>query len=222
MMIVTIDGPAGAGKSSAATALAAKLQFDYLDTGATFRALTLAALRSKMDADDDSRWNQLFAETQIEIKSGRVILNGEDVTHLLRDPRISQLASTIATKPIVREHLAKLQREIAKDKNIVCEGRDQGTVVFPNAAVKFFLHADPQERARRRQRQLAAKGKVINLATVFQEIQERDERDATRAIAPLKAAQDAFQRESGSSPVDQPRMRSAMGSATSGAFSAIS
>ena len=183
-MIVTIDGPAGSGKSTAARGLAARLGFDYLDTGAMFRAVGLA-LRGAADAD------AVLAVIHLEMPPGRVLLDGRDVTDDIRTPEASQAASRVAVVPAVRRFLAAEQRRIAGGRNIVCEGRDQGTAVFPDAACKFYLTADPHARAERRHRELVAKGEAVELADVLAQQRERDARDAGRADAPMRPADDA-------------------------------
>jgi len=183
-MIVTIDGPAGSGKSTAARGLAARLGFDYLDTGAMFRAVGLA-LRGAADAD------AVLAVIHLEMPPGRVLLDGRDVTDDIRTPEASQAASRVAVVPAVRRFLAAEQRRIADGRNIVCEGRDQGTAVFPDAACKFYLTADPHARAERRHRELVAKGEAVALADVLAQQRERDARDAGRADAPMRPADDA-------------------------------
>lgn len=183
-MIVTIDGPAGSGKSTAARGLAARLGFDYLDTGAMFRAVGLA-LRGAADVD------AVLAVIHLEMPPGRVLLDGRDVTADIRTPEAAQAASRVATIPAVRRFLAAEQRRIAEGRDMVCEGRDQGTAVFPDAACKFYLVADPRARAERRHRELAAKGEAVTLADVLAQQLERDARDANRADAPMKAADDA-------------------------------
>jgi len=190
-MIITIDGPAGAGKSSAARALAQRLGFEYLDTGATYRAVTLAVLHAGIDLGDTETLSRLLNDLDLRMPAGRVVLNGADVSGAIRAPAVSEQASAVAVNPIVRRHLAALQRRIAEGRNMVCEGRDQGTVVFPDAACKFFLVADPPERARRRQRELAARGETMALEEVLQAQQVRDQRDAARDLAPMVPADDA-------------------------------
>ena len=184
-MIVTIDGPAGSGKSTAARGLAARLGFDYLDTGAMFRAVGLA-LRDA-DADVDA----VLAGLHLEMPPGRVLLDGRDVTADIRTPAAAQAASRVAVVPAVRRFLAAEQRRIAVGRDIVCEGRDQGTAVFPDAACKFYLTADPRARAERRHRELRAKGEAVELSDVLAQQAERDARDANRADAPMKPAADA-------------------------------
>src|SRR5947209_15665079 len=150
-MIVTLDGPAGAGKSSAAKALARRLGFDFLDTGAMYRAVTLVALRNGVDLQDQQALARLRGDFRLDMPPGRVLLNGEDVTSAIRTMAVTNASGAIANSRNVRQHLVGLQRAIAQGRNVVCEGRDQGTIVFPNAMCKFFVIADPTERARRRQ-----------------------------------------------------------------------
>jgi cytidylate kinase len=191
-MIITIDGPAGAGKSSAAKLLAQRLGFDFLDTGAMYRVVTLAALRSHLDLNDQNALARLLDTLQLDLPAGQVLLNGEDVTGLIRTPAITAASAPIASSPVVRRRLVEWQRRMAQGRNIVCEGRDQGTVVFPQAECKFFLVAEPAERARRRQRELAVRGETASLAEVLAAQQARDARDAARDIAPMVPAADAI------------------------------
>src|SRR5262245_47023253 len=140
-MIVTIDGPAGAGKSTAARTLARRLGFEFLDTGAMYRAVTLAALRAGCDLNDEQALGRLVAGLTLEMPPGRVVLAGEDVTDSIRTPEVTAGTGKVASSPAVRRRLSELQRALAAGRNIVCEGRDQGTIVFPDAACKFFLVA---------------------------------------------------------------------------------
>lgn len=190
-MIVTIDGPAGSGKSTAARGLAARLGFDYLDTGAMFRAVALALLNRGTDPADPARVEAVLAELLIEMPPGRVLLDGHDVTGPIRAAAVAQVASKVAVIPAVRRFLAAEQRRLAEGRNIVCEGRDQGTAVFPDAPCKFFVTADPRARAERRFRELLDKGEAVTLDEVLASQIERDTRDAERADAPLRAAPDA-------------------------------
>jgi cytidylate kinase len=190
-MIITIDGPAGAGKSSAARALAARLGFEFLDTGAMYRAVALAAIRADIDRRDQDALGRLLAGLRIEVPPGRALLNGEDVSAAIRTPETTEATGAVADSPVVRRFLADCQRQLAAGRNIVCEGRDQGTVVFADAGCKFFLVAEPLERARRRQRELAQRGKPVELDEVLQAIEVRDRRDAGRELAPMVPAADA-------------------------------
>ncbi len=190
-MIVTIDGPAAAGKSTAARALANRLGFDFLDTGAMYRAVTLAAIRRKVPLDDEKQLGKIANAVTITLCGGSVLLDGEDVTTAIRDPEVTRASRHVADSPAVRARMVTLQREACRDGNIVTEGRDQGTVVFPNASVKIFLTARPEIRASRRQQEQAARGQHIPLDQVLADQADRDRKDASRAIAPMVPASDA-------------------------------
>jgi cytidylate kinase len=202
-MIITIDGPAGAGKSTVAKALARRLDFDYLDTGAMYRAVTLAALRANLDLHDQTALSALLASLTLEMPPGRVLLNGEDVSGLIRTAEVTAASGPIASSPAVRRRLVELQRRAAAGRNMVCEGRDQGTIVFPDSACKFFLVADPLERARRRQRQMEAAGEAVTLEEVLRAQEARDARDAARDLAPMRPAEDAIEINTTGLDVDQ-------------------
>ncbi|HEX5270667.1 MAG TPA: (d)CMP kinase [Gemmataceae bacterium] len=191
-MIVTIDGPAGAGKSSAARALAQRLGFEFLDTGAMYRAVALAALRAGLNLRDDAALGRLVGTLRIKLPPGRVLLDGEDVTAAIRTPEVTAATSPVADSKPVRQHLVGLQRAIAAGRDMVCEGRDQGTIVFPDAARKFFLKADPVERAIRRLGEMEARGESADLGSVLRAQEERDRRDAARDLAPMVPAADAI------------------------------
>jgi cytidylate kinase len=191
-MIITLDGPAGAGKSSAAKALAARLGFEYLDTGAMYRAVTLAALRAGLNLRDQDALSRLLASLHVEMPPGRVVLNGEDITSQIRTAEVTAASGAVADSPVVRRRLVDLQRQIAEGRNMVCEGRDQGTIVFPQAACKFFLVADAAERARRRQREMEERGEAVSWEGLLQAQEARDRRDAARDIAPMVPAPDAI------------------------------
>lgn len=191
-MIVTIDGPAGAGKSSTAKLLAQRLGFEYLDTGAMYRAVTLAGLRAGLNLANQDALKNLLDTLQLEMRAGQVRLNGEDVSEAIRAPEVTEASAPIASSAVVRAKLVEWQREIAEGRDIVCEGRDQGTIVFPAASCKFFLLADPKERAHRRQRQLRASGHDVAFEEVLQAQEARDQRDAARDIAPMVPAADAI------------------------------
>jgi cytidylate kinase len=188
---VAIDGPAGAGKSTIARRLADRLQFTYIDTGAMYRAVALWAVRQNVGFDDMHRMEQLAIAAEIELAPGRISLNGEEVTHSIRTPEVSNGASKIAVIPGVRRAMVAKQREMGERTSVVMEGRDIGTVVFPNAEVKVYLDANPRERVRRRLEEARAKGDAITEAALAEQMQERDRRDSTRSDAPLAQAPDA-------------------------------
>ena len=190
-MIITIDGPSGVGKSTVTKGLATRLGFEYLDTGAMFRAVALAMIRRGLALDDQAAVGAALAELRVELPPGRVLLNGEDVSVAIRTPEVSQAASKVAVVVAVRRFLAAQQRNTAAGRDIVCEGRDQGSFVFPDAECKFFLVADPRVRAERRAAQLAKKGESVSVEAVLAEQTERDARDAQRDLAPMKPAPDA-------------------------------
>ncbi len=191
-IIVAIDGPAGAGKSTIARRVADKLGYVYINSGAMYRAIALWALRLRTDLTDMHRLEQLAKEARIELQPGGVVfLNGEDVTQAVREPAVSEAASKVSAVPGVRRALLVLQRSMAEENSVVMEGRDIGSVVFPAAQVKVFLDADPQERARRRTVELNGSSSAEDLAKVEREMAERDGRDRTRTEAPLVQAPDA-------------------------------
>src|SRR6185437_6358145 len=189
-MIVAIDGPAGAGKSSAARSLAKRLGFRFLDTGAMYRAVALAAVRRNLDWDEPEALAELARQLQIEVSDDRVFLDSEDVTESIRTLAITTVTHYAANNAEVREHLVRLQRRAAGSDNIVTEGRDQGTVVFPRAECKIFLTASPAERARRRLRDLQRRGEKLTFEEV---LAKQNERDITREVGPLMPARDAIE-----------------------------
>ena len=188
---MAIDGPAGAGKSTIAKRLAARLGFTYIDTGAMYRAVALWGLRQGVDMGDMHRMEQLAIAAEIELSPGHIRLNGEDVTEAIRTAEVSNGASRVAVIPGVRRAMVAKQRAIGEQTSVVMEGRDIGTVVFPNAEVKIFLDANPAERVRRRLEEGRAKGDATTESQLAAQMKERDQRDSTRADAPLTQAPDA-------------------------------
>lgn len=192
-IVIAIDGPAGAGKSTIARRVASRLGFVYIDTGAMYRAVGLWALRAGVDLEDMHRLEQLASAARIEFApgSGRVFLNGEDVTEAIRTPEVASAASRISVYAGVRRAMVAEQQRIGRQCNVVMEGRDIGTVVFPDADVKIFLDAAPGVRAERRLRELRERGQPADAAQVAAELEERDRRDRNRAESPLVQAPDA-------------------------------
>jgi cytidylate kinase len=203
-VIVTIDGPAGSGKSTAAKRLAQRLGFEFLDTGATFRAVAYAALRAGVSITDGPGLQAMLNNLHLEMPpGGKVFLDSQEISLEIRTPSVTTASSELAVIPLVRQWLMAFQRQIAAGRNMVCEGRDQGTVVFPQADCKFFLTADPEERVRRRQRQLEARGDKVDRDALRQDVAARDTRDANRDLAPMKPAEDALLLDSSGLTVDQ-------------------
>ncbi len=191
--IVAIDGPAGAGKSTIARAVASALGSIYIDTGAMYRAVALRAVRESANLSDEDRLTQLAQGSSIELAAGgQVLLDGEDVSTQIRTPEIAQAASKVSALPGVRHAMVALQRQLAESNSVVMEGRDIGTVVFPGAQVKVFLDASPEVRATRRVLEMRQKGMDPDPAQVAADIRERDHRDRNRAEAPLTQAPDAI------------------------------
>ena len=206
-IIVAIDGPAGAGKSTVAKLLAKELGYTYMDTGAMYRAFALKARRDGIDLENEGDLRAALAGTNVELmeKDGqpRVRLDGRDVTTEIRTPEMSQWASKISALRPVRERMVELQRAFGARGGIVAEGRDIGTVVFPDAQVKIFLTARPEERGRRRFAELKGQGKEATLEETLGEMRQRDHRDQEREMAPLRQADDAVAVDSTGMSVDQ-------------------
>lgn len=199
-LIIAIDGPSGAGKSTLAKRLARELGFIYLDTGAMYRALALKVLRQGVDLADDVRLARLVESTEIDLQEDdgtlEVLLDGINVAHEIRTPEVSQMASKVSALKVVRARMLALQRGMGQRGNVVAEGRDIGTVIFPNAEVKIFLDASAEERARRRCAELRAAGRPADLRETLREMEERDKRDSERDLAPLRMADDALRIDS--------------------------
>ncbi len=190
-MIITIDGPAGSGKSTVARLLAERLHIRFLDTGAMYRAIALAVVNAATDENDHSAVAQVACGVTISFDHDRLLLNRLDITSEIRSPEVTAISSIVASNPAVRERLVELQRDIGKCGSMVTEGRDQGTVVFPDAEHKFFVTANLEARARRRQRELSYEGIDQPLPVVMDQLRRRDERDETREHAPMRPAENA-------------------------------
>ncbi len=194
--VITIDGPSGAGKSTVSRALADRLGYSYLNTGVMYRAVALKILRSDVDPEDEYELKILLSRLNLSFEEdgskSRIFLNGEDVSRDIKTPEISMLASYISLKPCVREILFHIQRRIGEKGNIVLEGRDMGTVVFPDADIKFYLDASPEIRTSRRHREIVQMGKHIDWQEVFEDLERRDASDMKRDISPLEPAEDAI------------------------------
>ncbi|MDI6759535.1 MAG: (d)CMP kinase [Candidatus Brocadiaceae bacterium] len=193
-MIITIDGPAGSGKSTVAQTLAKRLGYRYIDTGAFYRAFTLKAMRVGVNMKDEALLKQLLQETKIELRNSeggtRVFLDGKDVSEAIRTPEVTGNVHYIASRPALRERLVEQQRMASEGVSAVAEGRDTGTVVFPSAERKFYLDAGVEERARRRYLELLETTKGITYQDVLEELKKRDERDTSREASPLKMGDD--------------------------------
>jgi cytidylate kinase len=195
--VVTIDGPAGVGKSTVARMLAKELSAVFLDTGASYRAVTVAAIDAGVELTDVQAVLEVMDRTTFDFRHEndvlKVAVNGQDVTAAIREPQVTEKVKFVAGQPQLRQRLVKLQKAFASQfDKVVTEGRDQGTVVFPDAPFKFFLTADPKERTRRRHEELTAAGKEVDFDALHQQITQRDESDQNRAVSPLKPADDAI------------------------------
>jgi cytidylate kinase len=197
-LVIAVDGPAGAGKSTVARKLARVLHLQYLDTGAMYRALTLKALRDHVDLNDESKLSEMAESIHLDMVYNarkkppfRVYMDGEDVSAAIRSREVSAHVSQVSSHRGVRREMVRKQRSIAGDKGVVVEGRDVGTVVFPKADIKFFLTASVRERARRRYREMKKEGYDVSMESIQHEMVKRDHQDATREVNPLKRAPDA-------------------------------
>jgi cytidylate kinase len=195
-LIIAIDGPSAAGKSTVAREIAGRLRYRYLDSGLTYRAVGWAAIENNIDPGDEKAARELMNQLDISLEhdsgSGRMLVNGRDVTGLVRTREVSEAASVISRFPFVREKVVAVQRGAGRTGNLVAEGRDMGTVVFPEAPLKFFLEATPEVRARRRLQDWDRLGVDADYDAVLRELRARDERDSTRQASPLRPAHDAI------------------------------
>ena len=205
-LVVTIDGPAGAGKSTTARAVAAALGFIYVDTGALYRALALKVLTEGVPPEDDGALERCARATRLGLSGTpdrpQVWLDGAEVSHEIRSPAVSEMSSRLAARPVVRRQLVVIQRTLRERGPLLAEGRDLGTVVFPDADVKVYLDADPETRARRRHQELVRRGLPVRLEDVAEDLRRRDERDRSRDDSPLAAAPGAVRLDTSSMTVD--------------------
>lgn len=192
-MIIAVDGPAGSGKSTISKLLAKELGLVYLDTGAMYRLFTLKMLKENVSFSDNDKINKLLEKLNINIENDKFYLDDEDVSEEIRKTDVAENVSKTAAIDEVREKMVSLQREFSKFKNVILDGRDIGTVVFPEADIKIFLVADPRERAERRFKELKSKGENISLDSIYENILKRDKLDSTRENSPLKKANDAIE-----------------------------
>lgn len=196
MISIALDGPAGAGKSTVAKGVAKKLGFIYVDTGALYRTVGLKFLRDGYNVELNCDIDKILKSISIDIKfidnTQHVFLNGEDVSDLIRTPEASMMASAVSAKPPVRAFLLEMQRKLARENNVIMDGRDIGTVVLPNATLKFFVTASADERAKRRFKELTEKGMDVQYDDIYKDIKTRDYNDSHRDIAPLKPAEDSI------------------------------
>jgi cytidylate kinase len=206
-LVIAIDGPSGAGKSTTARLLAERLGYLYIDTGAMYRAVGWKASREGIDPADERRLEELCRRIEVVIRQdtggARFYVDGQDVTAEIRTPEMGMLASAVSKSPSVRARLLTLQRALGANGGVVMDGRDIGTVVFPGADVKFFLEAGAEERGRRRYLELREKGMDVDLDRITREIRDRDRQDSSRALAPLRKADDALLIDSTGLPIDE-------------------
>ncbi|MBT3015844.1 MAG: (d)CMP kinase [Candidatus Thiodiazotropha endolucinida] len=201
--VITVDGPSGSGKGTLAQRIAEALGWHFLDSGAIYRVLGLMVERAGIGGENVDKITDMAKSMPLSFDQGRVLLDGEDVSRIIRTETIGNAASKVAALPQVREALLAWQRNYARSPGLVADGRDMGTVVFPQAKVKIFLTASAEERAQRRYKQLKEKGLGVNLARLTEEIRERDERDSKRAVAPLVASESAYQLDSTAMTIDE-------------------
>lgn len=201
--IVALDGPAGSGKSTIAKRIAKQYHFTYVDTGAMYRMITWFFLENNVSWKEEIACQKALEQVHLDMKNERFFVNGQDVSEAIRGPRVSSYVSEIAALKVVRNQLVHLQREIAKGKEVILDGRDIGTVVFPKANLKIFLLASAEERAKRRFLEYDEKGETISYEEVLKSIQERDYIDSTRKESPLRKAEDAIEIDSSTMTIEE-------------------
>lgn len=190
---IAVDGPSGAGKSTIAKAIAARLSIDYIDTGAMYRAVGYKMLKEGISMDDLPAIEKMLADTEIDFSEGNIYLDGENINGLIRTEEISKQASDCSALGVVRAKLTEQQQKMGEKKSVIMDGRDIGTVVFPDAEYKFYITASAEERAGRRYRELIEKGQEVTFEKVLTDIRQRDHNDSTREINPLRRAEDAIE-----------------------------
>ena len=200
---VAIDGPSGAGKSTIAKKLAEILHIDYIDTGAMYRAIGYKIKKKNVDMYDEGTLNELLADTVVDLHEGRILLDGEDVSSVIRTPEMSKMASDCSALAAVRQKLVELQRHMAKSKSVIMDGRDIGTNVLTDARFKIYLTASVEERARRRYKELLEKGEAVTLQEVEEDMRRRDYNDSHRQLNPLRRAEDAVEIDSTAMTMDE-------------------
>lgn len=193
IITIAVDGPSGAGKSTVAKAVAKKMNIDYIDTGAMYRAVGYKMLQEGVALDDETALKHMLDNTEIDFSNGNILLDGCNVNSCIRTPEISKQASDCSALPVVREKLVDLQRKMGQTKSVIMDGRDIGTNVFPDAKYKFFITASAEERANRRYKELTEKGQDVSYDDVLKDIMQRDYNDSTRKLNPLKKADDAIE-----------------------------
>jgi cytidylate kinase len=205
-LLITIDGPAGAGKTTVSRLIAAELSYRYIDTGALYRCIALAAKEAGVETDDDhglaNLCTTLDLQVHVEGHETHLVMNGKDISQQIRTPEITMMASAVSARPVVRKYLLKLQQELGASKSAVFEGRDMGTVVFPQADIKFYLDADVETRAFRRYKELSNQSSQT-LEQVESDMRRRDANDSQRELAPLKPADDAIRIDATHLSIDQ-------------------
>ncbi|WP_276797717.1 (d)CMP kinase [Fusobacterium gonidiaformans] len=201
--IVALDGPAGSGKSTIAKRIAKQYHFTYVDTGAMYRMITWFFLENNVSWKEEVACQKALEQVHLDMKNERFFVNGQDVSEAIRGPRVSSYVSEIAALKVVRNQLVHLQREISKGKEVILDGRDIGTVVFPKANLKIFLLASAEERAKRRFLEYEEKGETISYEEVLKSIQERDYIDSTRKESPLRKAEDAIEIDSSTMTIEE-------------------